>query len=284
MGDAGDGDVLANLTNSSASGKEAPGAGELVVGIILTLMGAATLAFSMTIQRYALAHPKPTIPYCGLQLKKKWVWGFGLLLYGVANVFKVARPAPSPAPPRVHACTHARGRTPLRAAPRQLLRRTGLSPRCAEPLTQGRASGAQVIGLMFGPMTVLSSVFTTLLIFNLFIANKLLDEKITPPKVAGAVFILVGAGLCTGATPEGIPENYSPDDVIGLLSKPPPVRPRAPPNPGRRGGGLPSASAAPVPRLRFSCELALTGWVVTWRRSLAGFWWCSWCSSRRRRS
>ena len=138
----------------------------------------------------------------------------------------------------------------------------------------------KVIGLMFGPMTVLSSVqpppspslpppllpltsarsraqvFTTLLIFNLFIANKLLDEKITPPKVAGAVFILVGAGLCTGATPEGIPENYSPDDVIGLLSKPPPVRPRAPPNPGCRGGGLPSCVRRPcsTPPLQLSAR------------------------------
>ena len=31
-----------------------------------------------------------------------------------------------------------------------------------------------------------TQVFTTLLIFNLVIANKLLDERITPPKVAGA--------------------------------------------------------------------------------------------------
>ena len=54
----------------AASGKEALDTGELVVGIVLTLLGAATLAFSMTIQRYALAHPKPIIPYCGLQLKK----------------------------------------------------------------------------------------------------------------------------------------------------------------------------------------------------------------------
>jgi drug/metabolite transporter (DMT)-like permease len=85
----------ANLTHSSmaASGKEALGTDELVVGIVLTLLGAATLAFSMTIQRYALAHPKPTIPYCGLQLKKKWVWGAGLLLC-----------TPLPAPPHAPGC------------------------------------------------------------------------------------------------------------------------------------------------------------------------------------
>ena len=54
---------------------------------------------------------------------------------------------------------------------------------------------------MYGPMTVLSSVFTTLLIFNLVIANKLLDERITPPKVAGAVFILIGAARTLHAVP-----------------------------------------------------------------------------------
>ena len=157
---------LTNLTNLTKA-KEAPGAADLAIGIVLTLFGAVTLALSMTIQRYALAHPSPIIPYCGLQLKKSWVWGFGLLLYLFANVFKV-------------------------------------------------------IGLMFGPMTVLSSVFTTLLIFNLVIANRLLDERITPPKVAGAVLILIGAGLCTTATPEGVPENYTPDDVIELIARPPP--------------------------------------------------------------
>ena len=41
------------------------------------------------------------------------------------------------------------------------------------------ANGLKVLGLMFGPMTVLSSVFTTLLIFNLIVANKMLDEDIT---------------------------------------------------------------------------------------------------------
>jgi hypothetical protein len=104
---------MGNMTTA----KEAPGAADLAIGIVLTLFGAITLALSMTIQRYALAHPSPTIPYCGLQIKKGRVWGFGLLLYLFANVFKV-------------------------------------------------------VGLMYGPMTVLSSVFTTLLIFNLVIAKE----------------------------------------------------------------------------------------------------------------
>ena len=76
---------MSNMTQA----KEAPGAADLAIGIVLTLFGAITLALSMTIQRYALAHPSPTIPYCGLQIKKGRVWGFGLLLYLFANVFKV---------------------------------------------------------------------------------------------------------------------------------------------------------------------------------------------------
>ena len=66
------------------------------------------------------------------------------------------------------------------------------------------ANGLKVVALNFGPMTVLSSLFTTLLVFNLVIANKLLDEVITPPKVAGAIFIVAGAGVCSIATPKDL--------------------------------------------------------------------------------
>ena len=50
---------------------------------------ALALALSMTIQRYALAHPKDRIPYCGLELKKQTVWSVGLLFYIAANGLKV---------------------------------------------------------------------------------------------------------------------------------------------------------------------------------------------------
>ena len=52
-------DQMVNTTNTTATDKEAPGAAELAIGIMLTLCGAVTLALSMVIQRYALAHPAP---------------------------------------------------------------------------------------------------------------------------------------------------------------------------------------------------------------------------------
>ena len=71
-------------------------------------------------------------------------------------------------------------------------------------------------------MQVLSSVFSTLLVFNLIIASRILDEAVTPPKVAGALLILAGAGITTGATPQGVPKAYTPADVRALLFAPPP--------------------------------------------------------------
>ena len=120
---------MGNMTKA----KEAPGAADLAIGIVLTLFGAITLALSMTIQRYALAHPSPTIPYCGLQIKKGRVWGFGLLLYLFANVFKARnhRQKPPRAASRVH---HADART-LSTAPR----RTGTHP---SPPAAASPSGA----------------------------------------------------------------------------------------------------------------------------------------------
>jgi len=92
---------------------------------------------------------------------------------------------------------------------------------------------------------VLSSVFSTLLVFNLIIASRILGEAVTPPKVAGALLILAGAGITTGATPQGVPKAYTPADVRALLFAPPPygwlvpllLRPESPrrrPTRGRR--------------------------------------------------
>ena len=71
-------------------------------------------------------------------------------------------------------------------------------------------------------MQVLSSVFSTLLVFNLIIASRILGEIVTPPKVAGALLILAGAGITTGATPQGVPKAYTPADVARLFIAPPP--------------------------------------------------------------
>ena len=87
--------------------------------------------------------------------------------------------------------------------------------------------------------------FSTLLVFNLIIASRILGEAVTPPKVAGALLILAGAGITTGATPQGVPKAHTPADVRALLFAPPPygwlvpllLRPESPrrrPTRGRR--------------------------------------------------
>ena len=92
---------------------------------------------------------------------------------------------------------------------------------CACTCTCNHVSTHVVWGIALH-VQVLSSVFSTLLVFNLIIASRILGEAVTPPKVAGALLILAGAGISTGATPQGVPKAYTPADVRALLFAPPP--------------------------------------------------------------
>ena len=47
--------------NATSAGEEDPDE-QLLLGIVLTLLGAATLALSMVMQRYALSYPEPKVP------------------------------------------------------------------------------------------------------------------------------------------------------------------------------------------------------------------------------
>ena len=78
------------LSNTSATlGTSASEDGQLVVAILMTLLAAAFVALSMNVQRYALAYPTDEVPFLVMRLRRKWVWFIGLLLYIVANCFKV---------------------------------------------------------------------------------------------------------------------------------------------------------------------------------------------------
>ena len=46
----------------------------------------------------------------------------------------------------------------------------------------GVANGLYAVSLMFGPLAVLASVFTTLLVFNMLFARLFLGEELTPEK------------------------------------------------------------------------------------------------------
>ena len=84
-------------------------------------------------------------------------------------------------------------------------------------LLYGVASGLKIVGFNLGPFTVLASVFTTLLVFNLGFAHWLLHESITRDKVASSCLVLLGAVISTAGTPSGVPTQFTPAEVQALL-------------------------------------------------------------------
>ena len=82
-------DSCAAAANATSTQSDS-GALNLAISIILTVAGAALLAFTMVVQRYGLAYPKPRIPMCGLKIPRLLVWFFGIVLYGPANGLKIA--------------------------------------------------------------------------------------------------------------------------------------------------------------------------------------------------
>ena len=108
--------ALSAMPGENSQPDECGGAGEITLGVVMTLGGAAVLAIAMVTQRYALTYPTPRVPLLGISLPRNGVWFIGLLLYGIANALKV-------------------------------------------------------LALPYGPWAVLSSVWTTLLVFNLVFAR-----------------------------------------------------------------------------------------------------------------
>lgn len=84
----------------------------------------------------------------------------------------------------------------------------------------GAANGLYVAALQYGPLSVMASVFTTLLIFNCVFARCLLGEALTPPKLAGCATILAGVVLVVVGSPKNIDVDLSAGDVSRLLAKP----------------------------------------------------------------
>lgn len=77
------------------------------------------------------------------------------------------------------------------------------------------------MALLYGPLSLLAGVFTTLLIFNLIFARLLLGEKLTPYKIIGALFILIGVIMCIVATPrKGNDTEFTPKDIERLSKRP----------------------------------------------------------------
>jgi drug/metabolite transporter (DMT)-like permease len=84
----------------------------------------------------------------------------------------------------------------------------------------GGANGFYAMSLLYGPLSLLAGVFTTLLIFNLLFARLLLGEVLTFHKVVGAIFILCGVIMCIIATPRGTETEFTPSDIERLIERP----------------------------------------------------------------
>jgi drug/metabolite transporter (DMT)-like permease len=161
---------METLDNSTSAAPEGATAGGTIAGVFVTLVAAAVLAYSMVVQRHALAHADtsgskrvpllPRLECCRVPRLVGWL--MGLFLYGVA-------------------------------------------------------SGLKIVGFNLGPFTVLASVFTTLLVFNLGFAHWLLGETITRDKVASSCLVLLGAVISTAGTPSGVPTQFTPAEIESLL-------------------------------------------------------------------
>jgi hypothetical protein len=82
----------------------------------------------------------------------------------------------------------------------------------------GGANGFYAASLLYGPLSLLAGVFTTLLVFNMLFSWYLLGEELTPPRIAGSVVILIGVVLCVAGTPNDIDTTFSPQDITNLIT------------------------------------------------------------------
>jgi uncharacterized membrane protein len=135
----------------------------VIVGIILCELAAFTLALSMNVQRFALSVDSEWFEN-RKNVTRDRLWGFGLLLYGLANAFYF----------------------------------------CA---------------LSFAPLSLMSALFSTMLIFNALLAHYLLKERLSRSELFGLLVILCGVGLLGYSGPTESVE-YSASDIAELISTP----------------------------------------------------------------
>ena len=81
----------------------------------------------------------------------------------------------------------------------------------------GAANGLYVAALRYAPLTLAASVFTSLLVFNCIFARFLLNETLTPPKLAGCGLIVAGVCLVVLGSPREADVRLTAGDVVALL-------------------------------------------------------------------
>lgn len=119
-----------------------------------------------------------------------------------------------------YALSHPNARIPVLCVnvPRDALWFVGL-------VLYGGANGLKVVALQFGPLSVLASIFTTVLVFNLILARLLLHEALTAPKVVGAIVIVGGATVASVGSCRDCQTQFSAHEITQLASAAPPGGP-----------------------------------------------------------
>lgn len=84
----------------------------------------------------------------------------------------------------------------------------------------GAANGLYSPGLLMAPLSLMGSIFTLLLVFNMVFARIILKEVLTPPKVLGALTILGGVACVAIGTPVDQKNDFTPEDIEALFKRP----------------------------------------------------------------
>ena len=104
----------------------------------------------------------------------------------------------------------------------------------------GVANGLYAVAMKLAPLSLVASLFTLLLVFNLIFAKLIIGEEPTPPKLLGAVLIIAGATAAVLGQPGtfgGSGDDDVSDAIVDLVANnatggpfapPPPVAPPPP--------------------------------------------------------
>ena len=84
----------------------------------------------------------------------------------------------------------------------------------------GVANALKIVAAPYGSWSVLSSVFSTCLAFNLVFARLILKERLTPPKILSALLIMLGAVVTVAGTPTVVAPPLSPEEFAVGFARP----------------------------------------------------------------
>jgi len=79
------------------------------------------------------------------------------------------------------------------------------------------ANGVYAVSLLFAPLSLLAGIFTTLLLWNLYIGKRVLNEELTPQKYQGAIVVMLGVILTVSATSAQVPTEFTVEEIEGLF-------------------------------------------------------------------